>query len=256
MHGIIIKSRFYTTLFLSGRFIMAEQNISLIVEKGEPYEIGNTIELQNREILLGRSWNTGQPDISLTSLYVSRKHALISFDNNRYLITDLMSKHGTQVNNCEIVQNQPHILRHGDRINLAKGTAIFVFYNPAESESDETVELCTALPNVPQPSDKGLSFNLERREISIDGIPLILSGKDIDLLTLLYQNLNKAVSINEIKTVVWPERILDSFDTIPDVGSEEITALVYRLRRRLEKYGHCIVSVPRFGYMLDLSKIK
>ncbi|WP_027416898.1 hypothetical protein [Aneurinibacillus terranovensis] len=48
--------------------------------------------------------------------------------------------------------------------------------------------------------------------------------------------------------VVRPERMMGEHQGIPDVGRDEINALVYRLRKRLGKYGEKIVIVPRSTY--------
>lgn len=231
---------------------MTGPEVFLIIEKGEPYETGTKIPLSARDMILGRSWNASIPDMAFTSLYISRRHAMISFDNNGFSITDLMSKHGTQVNNCDIIENQAHLLRHGDQISLAKGSVQIIFNNEGETDRGETVEFTCASPFTAAAVQEPLAVNLGRREILIDGKPLHLFGKDLDLLLLLYRNRNNAVSYNEIKAVVWPERLHNGADHIPDVGSDEITALVYRLRKRLGRYGPCVISVPRFGYMLDM----
>lgn len=86
----------------------------------------------------------------------------------------------------------------------------------------------------------------------IDGCPLLLSGKHTELLIMLYQKRNQAVSYDEIKVKIWPERITDESQKAPDVGRDEINALIYRLRKKLGSYGERIVTVSRYGYMLDL----
>ncbi|MHB9093729.1 MAG: winged helix-turn-helix domain-containing protein, partial [Eubacteriales bacterium] len=132
------------------------------------------------------------------------------------------------------------------------GSVHIIFNNEGETDRGETVEFTCASPFTAAAAQEPLAVNLGRREILIDGKPLHLFGKDLDLLLLLYRNRNNAVSYNEIKAVVWPERLHNGADNIPDVGSDEITALVYRLRKRLGRYGQCVISVPRFGYMLDM----
>ena len=41
-------------------------------------------------------------------------------------------------------------------------------------------------------------------------------------------------------------------DGRPLVTDEELTTLVYRLRKRLDPHGDLIRTVPGYGYMLDL----
>ncbi|MFJ7698790.1 helix-turn-helix domain-containing protein [Lysinibacillus fusiformis] len=76
-------------------------------------------------------------------------------------------------------------------------------------------------------------------------------SKDTGLFWLLHKKRGCTVSYDEIKINVWPERILHKSEK-PDVRREEINMLVYRLRKKLGKYGQSIVSVPRYGYMLDI----
>lgn len=230
---------------------MAFQTAFLIVEKGEPLENGSSIKLAHKEILLGREWQTNKPDISFSSPFVSKKHALINYDNNQFTITDLGSKHGTAVNERVIAPNFSYILRNGDQISLAKDEALLTF-NYIDDISGETSDFVNSKFILSSSGRDALVINQERREILIDGKQLYLSGKDIELLLMLHRNRCKAVSYNKIKTEIWPERLLDSDSGIPDVGTDEITALVYRLRKRLGKHGHKIVTIPRFGYMLDL----
>ncbi len=224
----------------------------LTVEKGEPYKSGYSIKLLTGQILLGRSWQSYEPDIAFTSMLISRRHAVISWRDNAFYVTDMASKHGTQVNGLDIPSDEHCLLRHGDKITLARGTVVLVFNNPSEDDDDNTVDFTGMFPGETPPAVSGLVVKPERREVQSDGMPLNLSGKDLELLLLLYRNRGRAVSYDDIKTRVWSERAPDASDGVPDVGNDEITALVYRLRKRLGIHGDKIVSVPRFGYMLDL----
>lgn len=224
--------------------------IRLVIEKGEPHDGNTIIQITKNEYLLGRPWRNDTPDIAFTNHYISRKHALISCKHNEYMIVDLVSKHGTEVNG-KAVSKTPHFLRHGDRISLAKGAVELLFYNEDEQDFEHTKEF--VLPLIPEEKlSSGLVIHPERREICIDGEPLYLSSKDIDLLMLLNGKVNQAVSYDEIKVNIWPERTSPSTGEIPDVGRDEINALVYRLRKRLGKHGQHIITIARYGYMLDL----
>lgn len=222
---------------------------TLIIEKGEPLEKGSSIKLPPKEILLGRTWETNRPDVSFSSPYISKKHAMIDYKNDLFTITDLASKHGTAVNGTAIKPNHPYILKNGDQISLSKDEAILIFNGAPGGETSDFFDL---KPKFSGPAQDSLSINQERREILIDGKVLYLSGKDMELLLYLHRNRCKAVSYNEIKTEIWPERLPGSAGGVPDVGADEITALIYRLRKKLGKHGHRIVTVPRFGYMLDM----
>ncbi|MGD8192724.1 FHA domain-containing protein [Brevibacillus ginsengisoli] len=227
---------------------MMSQGVFLIVEKGNPYPFHEVIPVTKNEVLLGRSWKGYDPEITFSSMYISRKHAVITNDNNQFYIADLMSMHGTEVNGNPINQ-LPYLLRDGDTITLAKGEAVLSFNNTLEQDLGKTSEF--RIPPEIMMESTGLAVHPDRREVLVDGEPLYLSGKDIDLFMLLYQKVNQAVSYDEIKLKIWPERVTQTAD-IPDVGRDEVNALVYRLRKKLGKYGDRVVTVPRFGYMLDL----
>lgn len=223
----------------------------LTIEIGEPFAQGTTIELLAGEISLGRAGQAHHPDIAFASPYISRRHAVINIKNDEYSIIDLNSKHGTKINESALKPHQAHQLQNGDLISLAQDTVIIKIHKASESDSDETVNFTSALPGTAGKTNFCFSVNLERREVLVDGRFLQLFGKDMDLLLLLYRHTERAVSYSEIKKEIWPERLYES-DGIPDVGGDEISALVYRLRKRLGPYSELIKSIPRYGYILDL----
>lgn len=231
---------------------MSKKGVFLEIEKGEPYESGTRFYLTSDSFLLGREWNTVKPDISFPSMHISKRHAIISFKKNVYFITDLMSKHGTQINGQDIEKSRAYTLRNGDTISLARGVVLLKYYNKSELESGDTVDFTNSFHKKVDNGESPLAVNMERREIILEGSQLVLYGKDLELLLLLYLHRNKAVGYDEIRKAVWPERIHDAGNTVPDVGNDEITALVYRLRKRLGQYGKSIITIPRYGYMLDL----
>jgi len=220
----------------------------LIIDKGEPYKKGEWLPLNSKETLIGRSWNMNKPGIAFENLFISRKHALVTWNGENFLIEDLQSKHGTQINGIELEPNRPQRINDGDEISLAKGVATMVF-KAIRNFDDRTITL--NLTNLIPNDLEVFAINLDRREVRIAGRVLNFSGKERDLLRLLYRNRNKAVSYEEIKTALWPERRVGN-DTVPDVGNDEITALVYRLRKRLGRQGQKIVTVARYGVLLEM----
>jgi pSer/pThr/pTyr-binding forkhead associated (FHA) protein len=226
----------------------------LTIEIGEPFAPGTKIELSTAEVSLGRAGQTYHPDIAFSSQYISRHHAVITMNENQYSITDLNSKHGTKINDRNLNPDQAYQIQNGDRISLAKDTVVLIIHKLGQPDSDETVNFTSALPPMAVNTNQKFSVNLERREVLIDGKTVQLFGKDMDLLMLLYQHPDRAVSYNEIKREVWPERLFEDSGGIPDVGGDEITALVYRLRKRLGPYGDLIKSIPRYGYILDIHR--
>lgn len=227
-----------------------KHDVYVVVEKGEPHAPGSIIAITDRACIMGRTAHNHTPDIAFSSPYISRSHAVIQRERQECYLIDLESKHGTEVNGV-VVSGKPVLLRDGDLIRLAKGEAVLQFHNKSEQEWEQTIEFMFP-PGWPQEKTNGLFINPERREVSVDGSSVPLAGKDMELLLLLHQKANQAVSFDEIKLHIWPERLDEAAAGIPDVGMNEITVLVYRVRKKLGKYGDRIVTIPRYGYMLDL----
>lgn len=222
----------------------------MLIKKGDPEHLQKRKFLHEDECTIGRRGSQLKPDIAFSSPYVSRKHAVIRKIGNQYTISDLESKHGTEVNGVAVHQ-APQPLFHGDLISLAKGVVELIFFAEG-SEMDVTREFSFPLSTAPaSKATPGLLINLERREIRLDGKRIYLTGKDMDLLMLLYQRANQAVSYEEIMVLVWPERLVNTDKSVPDVGRAEINALVYRLRKRLGRYGEKVTTIPRYGYMWE-----
>ncbi len=229
---------------------MSNEQISIIIEKGEPYEIHTRINLSSGQFLFGRAWNNHQPEIPFTNLYISKRHALLSVSAREVTITDLGSKHGTSINNYVLEAHHPYPLNSGDTINLAMGTASIIFKKIYTSDIENTVDFKTGLKGYD--NTLPLIIKPRSREVLLNGKPIPLYGKELELLIMLYEKAGKAVNYDEIKIAIWPERLLSSDDHIPEVSNQEINALIYRIRKRLKPYSKCIVSVPRFGYRFDV----
>ena len=71
--------------------------------------------------VIGRNPNS---DICLSDTAVSRIHARISFDGERFTVADITSSNGTFVNGRRIAE--PTLLYDGDQIQIGSGTFIFV----------------------------------------------------------------------------------------------------------------------------------
>ncbi|MHB9093815.1 MAG: FHA domain-containing protein [Eubacteriales bacterium] len=224
---------------------MKPESHFLLIDKGTPHRKGDRLQLDAGDILLGRFSKTDKPDIAFDSLYVSRKHALLTWCGEGFFIIDLESKHGTQINGAELEPNRPIKIKHGDQISLSHDMALMT-YAVSSDFDDRTITLA----NVFAKNHEAISIDLDRMEVRLEGALLNFSGKERDLLLMLYRNRNKAISYDEIKIELWPERRLDNNAT-PDVGNDEILALVYRLRKRLGKHGQKIVTVARYGVILE-----
>lgn len=81
---------------------------------GREYRVGPT------RVLIGR---TDQCDITINDSSVSRKHASIESKDGRFLLQDLKSTNGTQVNGEFI---DVYLLNHGDKIRIGRTVLQFL----------------------------------------------------------------------------------------------------------------------------------
>lgn len=83
-----------------------------------------SFRLTHRPMIVGRTSRSNQVDLDLNPLdpdaYVSRRHARITYLQDRYWITDLGSSNGTYLNDQRLEANQAVPLRHGDRIRMGQ----------------------------------------------------------------------------------------------------------------------------------------
>ncbi len=170
--------------------------------------------------------------------FISRLHAQIVQEGERFRIRDLDSRNGTYVNGNRI-SGEGHILRSGDRIELAEGQVVLKFRTRGTTLTLQS----------PAGADGSLLVDGKSREVWVEGTALEtpLSRKEFDVLNLLYEKRGEACSKDDIATVGWPER------NGGDVGDQEIEQSIRRIRLRVEpdpsnpKY---IVTVRGFGYKL------
>ncbi len=87
----------------------------LIIGEGK-----RTFELRQPEIRIGRAADN---DLILDDRTVSRHHARLKRRYHRYILTDLGSRSGIQVNDFPV---QEIILRNGDRIKIGSVTLLYV----------------------------------------------------------------------------------------------------------------------------------
>ncbi len=81
---------------------------------------GREYRLGPKRVLIGR---TDQCDITINDSSVSRKHASIESKDGRFLLQDLKSTNGTQVNGKSA---DIHLLSHGDKIRIGRTVLQFL----------------------------------------------------------------------------------------------------------------------------------
>lgn len=99
----------------------------LIIERTRAASLlGQAVPIRHVPFKLGRR---GRADINFDEDdNVSREHAAIHFEGDRFTLTDLGSMHGTAINGERISSHTPVPLRHGDQIRLGITTQL-VFKN-------------------------------------------------------------------------------------------------------------------------------
>lgn len=111
----------------------------VVLENLQP--TGETINLPsppfNTPIIIGRNdlKNGNVVDIDLAGIggcekRVSRKHALVDYKNDSFILQDAGSKHGTYVNKVKLGQGESVSLKSGDEIRLANMIFKFESVNP------------------------------------------------------------------------------------------------------------------------------
>ncbi|MCH8813628.1 MAG: FHA domain-containing protein [Chloroflexi bacterium] len=169
-------------------------------------------------------------DVALGSARVSRRHAEVFWDGERFLVKDLDSLNGTSLGGSHIRNEVP--LTSGDTIELADCRLRFELAVGSQTE----VFFVEA---------SGLSVNVATHQVRVNGLPVKLTPKEFLLVALLHARSPDVVSYEEIAISVWPE--LEG-----QVHEDNVTQLVVRLRRELNVYSTgLIVNVRGFGYRLD-----
>jgi DNA-binding winged helix-turn-helix (wHTH) protein len=77
------------------------------------------------------------------------------------------------------------------------------------------------------------------RRLERDGAPMALTPKAFDLLLALVRHCDRALSKDELLSLVWPESIVEEAN---------LAQQVLLLRRALGYAGDGIATIPRFGY--------
>ncbi len=211
---------------------MAEQEAALLLwTDGE--EIKGRWSLERPVTTLGR-W--ADNDVIVDDRWVSRHHARIRREGERYVLEDLDSKNGTFVNGQRI--GGPTVLNDGDEVQVTPLIKLtFVDYGST----------------APLPSAQGrpgLTLDRAARQVYVGGRRLEppLSQAQFTLLALLAGQPGRVYSRDEIIAAVWPE------DRAEGVSDEAIDALVRRVRlrlRALDPEREYIVTVRGYGFKLE-----
>jgi DNA-binding winged helix-turn-helix (wHTH) protein len=170
---------------------------------------------------------------------VSRLHASIELQHDRYMLSDAGSANGTFVNGCRLEHG--HQLRQDDTIWLGSDDVALSFDDP---------EATLVLPanNIQPP----LSIDEHARSVQVYGVPASLSPLEYQLLLHLATHPGTVCTRESCFLTVWGQ----TYD--PATCEDALNACIARLRRSLraaaETSGQAapqIVTVQRVGFRLD-----
>ena len=226
----------------------------LLIEQGNPGDKGRYAPLPADKLLIGRPTSTFSPDLGLDNFLISRRHCCLTRQGDGWTLADLGSKHGTTLNGRPLAAHAVHPLAPGDKISLAAGAALFRFLLLDENEKTLEFErthpgnaVDAAVDAAPAPP---IVVDLAKMELVVADTTVALSAKEWLLLETLYSHRNRFVSYGDIRAAVWPERYAADC-ALPEVGVEELSVLIYRLRRKLGPYGNLIKIRRGRGCILE-----
>ena len=137
------------------------------------------IPITKSTVTIGR---VGKNDIKIENLAVSREHAKIVQDGDRYIIEDLNSLNGTFVNEKKLMKG---ILRNKDEILVGKHTLVFIDEEEKPIEMRKDIDISLAEKTIildtkkqrellSQPAEEKLT--IEERPSELKGGVSIVSG--------------------------------------------------------------------------------
>lgn len=211
--------------------MLPETAMLLVLEGLEP---GKRIFLDKAALLIGR--DEKKCDLVIADRQVSRHHALVSLEDDGYILKDLGSKNGTFVNGKEL--EGPHALQNGDEIQIAYCCKM------AFVGADATA------PVILEERVSGLRMDVESKRVWVAGKELepALSLAQYRLLELLYDEPGRVYSRDDVVQAVWPE------DDRDGISEQAIDAVARRLRERLAEADpdtQYIVTVRGHGFRLE-----
>lgn len=231
---------------------MVDIQASIILEKGNTAGKNAVFPLEKRSVIIGRATANYQPDLIVEDNFVSRRHAEISYRNETFVIRDLRSTNGTQLNGHILETSHYYPLTNGSLIGLAiisDQPRILLRYKESESKQlDDTARLQETIWKE-HSYYEWLQIDEERKEVRLNGQIITLPKKEYNLLLLLYRNQGKVCSRDNIIAAVWSE-----VKNLDGVSNESVDQLVHRLRNKIELNllgTRHILNKKGFGYILE-----
>ena len=128
---------------------MAEAHYRLVERQGPTP--GQVFELTKDEVAIGRDITN---DIVINEAEVSRKHARLTLEGDRYKIEDLNSTNGTYINGQRLIG--PHVLAVGEVIMFGDNVGMVFDGEPAQPDAtaERSVDLgSTPVAAIPAPTE-------------------------------------------------------------------------------------------------------
>ena len=226
------------------------------------YEVGasgnmDPIELGRGSIVLG-SGPTSNVIVPNPGGVISRAHLKISFQDGRYLISDLNSTNGTSIIRRGSSQNEKigeHAvtLDHGDMITLANAL-VFRFHDPTVSTVKQRLSRRSVTPH--------LIFSESEPVIELDGANVLLTQKEFEILKFMNSNLGEFCSKGSLMKIGWPQETLnwsgaersnEEMTQVPGLN-ESLQQLMSKIRQKIEvipSQPNMIITMPKYGYKLQ-----
>ncbi len=101
-------------------------------------------ELRKEETTIGKGT---QNDILLADPSVSGSHAMIRFDNGKFVLSDLGSRNGTYINDQRVIEPRP--IHHGDLVRMGHCTITFRLNSVSDTLSHPRTKLLDDQPPPP-----------------------------------------------------------------------------------------------------------
>lgn len=169
---------------------------------------------------------------------ISRLHARIELQHDRYMLYDAGSANGTFINGNRLSQGQQ--LSTGDRIWLGSEDVALLFSDP-----EQTMMV--------QPSGPpAIAIDEQARTVQVFGAPVQLSPLEYSLLLHLASNPGTVCTREGCFLTVWGQTY--DHETCKDALNACVAKLRRNLRATAQIDGHEppeIITIPRIGFRLD-----
>lgn len=219
----------------------------VVIEQGSTDDVGRIFTLVQSNTLIGRIAPENNPHILLQDDYVSRQHAEICHLHGCYMLRDIGSVNGTELDGQRLERDKQYPLKNNSKIGLG-----IVMGQPRVVLRFKEAHATIRAP-VGDGEDISLSNRVKidekRKEVSIDNQVVTLSKHEYALILLLYHKAGKICSKDEVVSAIWP-----NVSVLGVISDATIDQLIYRLRKKIEPdpaHPIFIVSKKGFGCMLN-----